>query len=96
VVNWVRSLEFSWQRQLFGCEVELLINLVEMLGGCRLLQEVNSWWWRPEGNVGFTIKSTYKILERLLVLEDNLGGIEKRVFDYLWENSAPSKTVDFS
>jgi len=67
-----------------------------MLAGCRLLQEVDSWCWRPEGNVGFTIKSTYKILERLLVLKDNLGDIEKHVFDYLWKNSAPSKAVDFS
>lgn len=41
------------------------------------------------------MRSTYKILEDLLVIEVDLNSLENRLFGYLWTNSAPSKVVVF-
>lgn len=41
------------------------------------------------------MRSTYKILEDLLVIEVDLNSLENRVFGYLWTSPTPSKVVMF-
>jgi len=52
--------------------------------------------WRPEDGGGFTVKSCYKLLERLFLLNDEVSVGEEVVFSSLWKCRAPSKVLAFS
>jgi hypothetical protein len=71
-----------WRRSLFVWETGLLNNLLRVLEGFSGTDEGDSWMWGPEGNGGFSVKSYYRLLEKL--------------FRYLWKSSASSKVVSFS
>jgi hypothetical protein len=59
-------------------------------------QEEDFWNWRPYEDDMSTVKSTYKMLERLMVWEDTHNGIEKQLSGHLGKILAPSKVVAFS
>jgi len=90
----VPLLTFSWRRPLFEWEKELLNELVEALAGVVLFQEAKK---RTVGGgvrrkgFFFPVRSTYKVLEELMLLEDNGSALERNVFGQIWESLAPSK-----
>jgi hypothetical protein len=48
--------------------------------------EEDSWGWRAEDGGEFTVKSTYRLLEGLVVLEENLDIVAEQVFSFLWKS----------
>lgn len=77
------------------CQCLILTELLEDLDGFRGSLEDDTWWWRLEGNGGFTVKSMYKKLE-LSVGESSVSVEDRRVFTHIWRSSAPSKVIAFS
>jgi len=53
------------------------------------------WAWKLEDNGGYAIKSTYKLLEGFLIVEENLSVLEE-VFGCFQKSLTPFKVVDFS
>jgi hypothetical protein len=86
---------FNWRRHLFMWEEELLISLKEDLDGMVWSEEEDGWRWSLEELGVFTVKSAYNRLEGFVLMEDKWRDQEKRVFESLWENPAPSKVVAF-
>lgn len=56
------------------------------------MEEEDSWGWRAEDGGEFTVKSKYRLLEGLVVLEENLDIVAEQVFSFLWK----SLTLAFS
>lgn len=46
----------------------------------------DQWWWKVEEGEKNSVKSCYKMLESLLVWEENWSGDEKRVFECIWKS----------
>lgn len=44
----------------------------------------------------FTVRSTYRVLEEGVLLQERLSVLEEEVFANLWRSLAPSKVVAFS
>lgn len=40
----------------------------------------DAWIWRPVGGEDFSVSSTYKVIEKLMVIEGSLNCLEKRGF----------------
>lgn len=70
--------------------------LLEDLEGHVWNHENDSWVWKGEAEGVFTVKSMYKKLEGLFILEDTWGDEDRRVFHQLWKSPAPSKVIAFS
>lgn len=66
------------------------------MDGFRPTQKEDRWWWRLEENGVYTVNSMYKKLEEDVLVEDNLDGLERRVFCNIWKSMAPLKVVAFS
>lgn len=77
-------------------EEELLISLLKDLEGHRCNNFEDRWEWKLEEGGKFSVKSSYKNLEDLLILEDKWSDGEKKVFGNTWKSMAPSKVVAFS
>lgn len=77
-------------------EEELLISLLKDLEGHRWNNFEDRWDWKLEEGGKFSVKSSYKNLEDLLILEDKWSDGEKKVFGNTWKSMAPSKVVAFS
>jgi hypothetical protein len=90
------SWNFSWRRDLFQWEVDLVARLRNSLEMVRLSSEEDRWKWVAEVDGSFSVKSTYVLLANLLRPSDVLGGDLVEVFDHIWESSAPSKVIAFS
>jgi hypothetical protein len=91
-----RVWSFSWRRNLFQWEEDLVAHLKDLLGTAVLTLEDDRWCWLPDPERVFSVKSAYKLLsEDLLIgfeVEDGLRG----VLDQIWKSSAPSKVIAFS
>lgn len=90
-VDW----RFTWRRNLFVWEEELLLSLKEDLEEMRWSQEIDVWRWKLEESGVFSVKSAYMRLEESVLREDLWDEEEKRVFEDMWKSSAPSKVVAF-
>ncbi|PNX72488.1 glycerol kinase, partial [Trifolium pratense] len=66
---------FSWRRRLFIWEEELVSGLQKLLQGVRLSRETDKWWWNPEPEGLFSVKSTYALL--LKELNEEVDGSGK-------------------
>jgi hypothetical protein len=55
----------DWRRALFDWELDLYHNLLEVIGGVVLSEEVDRWIWAEEGDGNFPVKSCYNMLVRL-------------------------------
>ena len=66
-----------------------------MLEGVELREGVDHWCWKPEDGGVYSVKSCYKILQDLWLVEGGLSGAEEVVFQNLWKSKAPSKVLAF-
>lgn len=85
---------FLWRRHLFMWEEEeVFLSLKEDLEGLRLSTQDDAWRWKLEGSEDFSVKSTYKKLEALVLTEVVWTEDGKGVFDKKWKSPTPSKVV---
>jgi hypothetical protein len=87
---------FTWRRELFAWENELVLHLQDRLASVRLLPEEDMWRWIPEVDGFFSVKLTYLLLETLLRPMEVIVEEEVLVFEHIWESPAPSKVIAFS
>jgi hypothetical protein len=80
---------------LFG-RVTFLKKLLEDLEGHRWSHEEDGCIWRAEEGGVFTVNSTYRKLERLLVLKGDRSTMEEHVFGHVWKSPTPLKVIAFS
>jgi hypothetical protein len=92
--NW--SWSFSWRRELFQWERDLVVRLKENLEAVRLSLEDDKWRWIPDSEESFSVKSSYSHLAAIFQSEAELEGEEVVVFDEIWDSPAPSKVIAFS
>jgi len=67
-----------------------------LLEGFTLGEGNDKWLWMSDDGGIFSVSSSYKVLEGIVLLEDDLVTIEERVFGDLWNIPAPSKVIVFS
>jgi len=58
--------------------------------------EEDKWLWTSDEGGSFSVKSSYRVLEGIAVLEDVLSALEERVFGDMLKSPAPSKVIAFS
>jgi hypothetical protein len=92
------SLEwsFEWRRTLFNWEEDLVRDMRELLEGVVISSVEDCWWWMPEEEGVFTVKSAYLVLVKELRAEEVVRGDLLEVFEHLWESPVPSKVIAFS
>jgi hypothetical protein len=90
--NW----SFSWRRELFEWENDLVVQLKDLLDSVMLVPEGDVWRWLPEEEGMFLVKSTYLLLEKCLCPTEVLDEEVRLVFEHIWESPAPSKVIAFS
>lgn len=87
---------FGWRREPFIWEQNLIDNLLALLEDFTLGADMDKWWWTPDDGGNFSVNSSYRVLEGIVLLDDGLNDLEERVFGDLWKSSAPSKVIAFS
>jgi hypothetical protein len=92
LVTW----NFGWRREPFLWEQNLIANLLALLEGFALGVENDKWWWTPDDGGTFSVSSSYRVLEGIVLLEDGLNALEERVFCEIWKSPAPTKVIAFS
>ncbi|MCH79404.1 LINE-1 reverse transcriptase like [Trifolium medium] len=97
VVNGGRNLwNFIWRRRLFTWEEDLVGQLQDRLLDVQLSTEADSWWWKPDPEGFFSVKTTYSLLFKELNDTVSVPGLENHVFQQIWCSPAPSKIIAFS
>lgn len=86
---------FSWRRQLFVWEYNLLGDLLGMLDGFVGGGGEDRWRWKLEEDHTFSVKSIYLKLECRCMGEDIRPEADRRVFHQIWKSGAPSKVIAF-
>jgi len=89
--NW----KFRWRRNLFVWESEILQNLTVLLEGVELGEGQDEWRWRSGEDGLFSVKSCYKVLEGLWLVDGEVNRGDEVVFGYLWKCRALSKVLVF-
>lgn len=84
--NGEASWNLSWRREPFLYENNLIENLLHLIGGVSLGEEVDNWIWLPEDGGVFSVCSSYRVLEEIMVLEGGLSVEEERAFVNLWRS----------
>lgn len=92
VVSW----NLLWRRNPFLWESNLVANCLASLDGIMVGEEEDCWRWLPEDSGSFSVNSSYKVLENLVLADAGLSAEEEGAFEMLWKSSAPSKVVVFS
>jgi hypothetical protein len=57
-----QSWSFSWRRNLFRWEEDLVGELLVLLESWKISLEEDSWWWLPSVEGVFSVKSSYMLL----------------------------------
>jgi len=91
-----RLWNVRWRRQPFMWETDLIGNLMDLLEEVVLNGDRDMWVWTPDEDGLFSVKSSNAILEKIFLVEEDVGALEKGVFSLLWKSPAPSKVVAFS
>jgi hypothetical protein len=86
---------FSWRRQLFVWENNLLLELLDILDGFVWSDGVDRWKWRLEDDGTFSVKSMYAKLVGRDLREGIRPEEERRVYSQIWKSGAPSKVSAF-
>jgi len=78
VGEWQRRmyLRILWRRTHFVWECELIENLLVTIGSFRGMLP-DHLFSRPKVGGDFLVRSTYKVIEELLVLEGSLNSLDK-------------------
>ncbi|KAK2414852.1 hypothetical protein QL285_037392 [Trifolium repens] len=87
---------FNWRRRLFKCEEDLVNQLLVLLQHVKLSVDQDLWWWNPDVEGCFSVKSTYSLLCKELNDDAELMVTSNTVFEQLWKSQAPSKIIVFS
>ncbi|GAU44350.1 hypothetical protein TSUD_129240 [Trifolium subterraneum] len=87
---------FSWRRNLFQWEEDLVTRLREMVEPVPLSLEEDYWVWSPDPEGKFSVKSAYNFLGDELRVGEDLEEEVALVFDNIWGSPAPSKVIAFS
>ncbi|PNY13317.1 hypothetical protein L195_g009970 [Trifolium pratense] len=87
---------FSWRRELFQWEEDLVVRLRDMLEPVVFSLEEYCWSWKPDPEGVFSVKSSYNLLVGELWSGEELDDAMAVVFDQLWDSPAPSKVIAFS
>jgi hypothetical protein len=90
------SWSFSWRRNLFRWEEDLVASLLDLLEPVVFSPEDDCWRWLDDVDEGFSIKSSYKLLAEELGSMDDLENELVVGLHQLWESPTPSKVVAFS
>jgi len=86
-----RHWNITWRRQPFLWEVNLIANLMALLEDVTFNGEVDKWMWMPDEDGLFSVKSTYVILQNILLVDDGVGDLEKGFFFFNLEESGSIK-----
>lgn len=95
LVNSELTWNLTWRRLPFLWENNLIVNLLATLHSVILGEEEDKWLWLPEESGVYSVSSSYRALEELVVHEA-LTEDEVHVFTLLWNSPVPSKVVAFS
>jgi hypothetical protein len=87
---------FTWRRNLFQWELDLLGHLIEILERVTLSSFDDSWRWIPDPDGTFSVNSAYNYLVKEFRRVDGDEAEVHVVFDQIWESLAPSKVIAFS
>jgi hypothetical protein len=90
------SWSFSWRRNLFRWEEDLVSNLIRVLELVTFSLVEDCWWWTKDEEGEFSVKSSYNFLAHDLMAEGDLVGSPVEVLGQIWESPAPSKILAFS
>jgi hypothetical protein len=85
-----------WRRRLFSWEEDLLNDLLGRLQQVKLSMDPDVWWWNPDAEGSFSVKSTYSLLCKEFFEEVVVNGSLKLVFEKIWSSPVPSKIIAFS
>jgi hypothetical protein len=91
-----RVWSFSWRRNLFRWEEDLVRELVARLELVRLSSKEDCWFWRPGGDGVCSVKSSYILLSEDSGSDDVLEDSLVLVVNHIWDSPAPSKVIAFS
>ncbi|KAK2406586.1 hypothetical protein QL285_042301 [Trifolium repens] len=86
---------FVWRRRLFVWETTLLEELTSMLNSVILSTVADGWGWKLEKEEGFSVKSSYDYVSRLLVDRNQVLREQETAFDVIWKCKVPSKVAGF-
>ncbi|WJX14094.1 hypothetical protein P8452_04402 [Trifolium repens] len=90
------SWAFSWRRNLFRWEEELVGGLLELLEVFRPSLEEDVWKWLPCEEGEFSVKSSYLLLSAGLDSDDEGDEVVLNALGQIWSSPAPSKTIAYS
>jgi hypothetical protein len=65
--------------------------LEELIRNVVITEVDDKWMWRPNGEDGFSVKSTYVALDTLLLNHNVLTTEQSFAFKIVWKSAAPSK-----
>jgi mannosylglycoprotein endo-beta-mannosidase len=94
--NGVWRWELRWRREFFIWEENVVTQLVEILNDITLLEEEDSWMWRPNVGDGFSVKSLYETLDALILPRPVADSLEVFSFRTIWKAAVPSKVSAFA
>jgi hypothetical protein len=87
---------FTWRRNLFRWEEDLVSNLLDLLEPVIFSLEEDSWCWLVGEEGEFSVKSSYNYLVKELTTDDHEDGDVVKVLAQIWESPTLSKVIVFS
>lgn len=70
--------------------------LLGRLNGAVLTEGVDRWYWKPEKEGVFSVKTFYLLIQNLIPFEGGLTFEEEVIFREIWKSKASAKVVAFS
>ncbi|GAU26540.1 hypothetical protein TSUD_361730 [Trifolium subterraneum] len=96
VVGEDRGWSFSWRRELFRWEEDLVVRLREILAPAIFSLESDKWVWTLDAEGNFSVNSAYNFLLEEFDLDIVLDSEGREVLEHIWDSPAPSKVIAFS
>jgi hypothetical protein len=94
-VNGVWRWELLWRRNFFVWEEALFLELEHVINSVGIEEVDDSWIWKPNVEVGFTVKSlydhTHEYLHQVLLPQHNFSQFAQFAFKNIWRTVVPSK-----
>ncbi|GAU39090.1 hypothetical protein TSUD_321610 [Trifolium subterraneum] len=96
VIGEARVCSFSWRRELFRWEEDLVVRLRETLAPATISLESDKWSWILNSEGNFSVNSAYNFLLEEFDLDIVLDREGREVLEHIWDSPAPSKVIAFS